>query len=498
MEIQLSQRLRALWSSHRLPWVIIGLGLILRLVQYASNRSLWLDEALLALNIINRSFLELLQPLDYNQGAPIGFLMLEKLAVQAFGTSEYALRLFPLIAGILSLFLFYVVARRYITSTATPIALSLFAISGPLIYYSSEVKQYSTDVAIMLILYSVTIYVTSERIAASRIALFGVVGAIAIWFSHPSVFVLGGIGITLALFCIGKKDYERLARLSPAYLLWAVSFCVFYFVSLRSLSNNQALLNFWAAGFMPFPPSSISDVKWFSDTFFKMFNDPVGLSLKGIAALTFLVGCVSMFAEKKERFALLLSPPLLVLLASALHKYPFRGRLLLFIVPSLLLFIAEGAKEIMDRTRNRLHVVGPLLLCLLFFHPLLSAAHDLIKPRDREAIKPVIRYVKEHKQTGELLYLYHASQYAFKYYSGDGSCYDIDCVMGIASPDNWRNYMEDLNKLRGKERVWILFSHVFRRRGDEQKFFINYLESIGTKLDLFEAPGAAVYLYDLS
>ncbi len=64
-----------LFSPPRLPWTIIYFGILVRVVQYLSNRSLWNDEAALALNIVNRSYLELLQPLDYDQGAPIGFYL---------------------------------------------------------------------------------------------------------------------------------------------------------------------------------------------------------------------------------------------------------------------------------------------------------------------------------------------------------------------------------------------------------------------------------------
>ena len=68
-----------------LSWLIIVFGIVVRLVQYLSNRSLWADEAALALNIVNRSYSELGQPLDYDQAAPIGFLWLEKLAIDIFG-----------------------------------------------------------------------------------------------------------------------------------------------------------------------------------------------------------------------------------------------------------------------------------------------------------------------------------------------------------------------------------------------------------------------------
>jgi len=47
---------------------------------YIENRSLWDDEASLALNIVYKNFSELTQVLDYHQAAPIGFLFIRSLA----------------------------------------------------------------------------------------------------------------------------------------------------------------------------------------------------------------------------------------------------------------------------------------------------------------------------------------------------------------------------------------------------------------------------------
>ncbi|MBK8875589.1 MAG: hypothetical protein IPN13_17395 [Bacteroidetes bacterium] len=57
-------------------FIVVGVGL--SILNFMNFRSLWLDEAMLALNIVNKSAMELLQPLDYNQVAPIGFLLIEK------------------------------------------------------------------------------------------------------------------------------------------------------------------------------------------------------------------------------------------------------------------------------------------------------------------------------------------------------------------------------------------------------------------------------------
>src|SRR5688500_9732578 len=62
-------------------------------------RSLWTDEATLALNIATRPFGELLTPLDYHQTAPVGYLWAARAATGLFGVSEHSLRLVPLLAG---------------------------------------------------------------------------------------------------------------------------------------------------------------------------------------------------------------------------------------------------------------------------------------------------------------------------------------------------------------------------------------------------------------
>ena len=79
------------------------MGAVLRLRVYSNGRSLWFDESLLALNILHRSTAGIFRPLDYHQGAPLGFLFLLKLATKIGGGSEFALRAIPLLAALISL-----------------------------------------------------------------------------------------------------------------------------------------------------------------------------------------------------------------------------------------------------------------------------------------------------------------------------------------------------------------------------------------------------------
>src|SRR5688572_28681353 len=78
----------------------LGVGAALRLFALGSGASLYVDEAMLALNIGTRSLSGLLRPLDYGQTAPIAFLWAERLVVALAGMSEVSLRAIPFLAGI--------------------------------------------------------------------------------------------------------------------------------------------------------------------------------------------------------------------------------------------------------------------------------------------------------------------------------------------------------------------------------------------------------------
>jgi len=484
---------------------MIAIGVVLRLIQYSLNRSLWLDESLLALNIVNKTFIELLGPLDYYQVAPIGFLFIQKIILLLLGNSEYVLRLFSLIAGVASLFLLYHLARRCIREEGALIAVGLFSLSGHLIYYSSEVKQYSSDVTVTLLLLAVIIYIRQKKFTNLSIVFFGAIGGIAVWFSLPSVFVLAGAGCTLSVFSLVRRDWSTNNRLLITYFIWLMSFVIFYLIYSRNISTNlEKQQFFWDYNFMPFPPLSISDVKWYGKTFFDIFKSPLSLPLPGLGAIAFLLGAVSIFSRDKQLFFILLSPVFFVLFASALHLYPFTGRLITFIVPSILLFIGESVVFLGENTKNYSGVIKIILVGLLFFGPLTTAASHTVKKTGyaimpNEDIKSVMKYVKEYKKQDDVLYLYCFSVYPFWYYSERYGFTNTAYIRGIYSTHDWNKYLDDVQKLRGNKRVWLIFSHTYKLKGSgDMTFILNHLDCFGTRLDSFKSVGAEVYLYDLS
>ncbi|GAH12640.1 unnamed protein product, partial [marine sediment metagenome] len=253
-------------------------------------------------------------------------------------------RLFPMIAGIISLFLFLKVAQKFMTRTALPIALILFAVGEHLIYFSSEVKQYSSDVAITLLLILITFNILNKKFNSNYIILFGFIGAISFWLSNPAVFTFGAAALVLLLSIVQKKEWGDLIWLLIAGIIALVSFSVNYLISLQVLGTNKELLDAFQHSFMPLLPDSFADLKWFGYCFLRIFKNPLGLSIYELllAVLSFFVGCTVMFYKQRKVLLILILPIILTLIASGLKKYPFEGRLLLFIAPSMFLIIAEG------------------------------------------------------------------------------------------------------------------------------------------------------------
>lgn len=477
-----------------LSWVVLCLGIILRLSAYIHNRALWGDEIPVARNIEERTYSALLQPLSYDQAAPVGFLMLERLAVQVFGDNEYALRLAPFLAGVLSLFLFFWLARKCLSPAGTLIALFFFGIAGKLVYYSSEVKQYSTDVAIALLLLLIAVSVYSKKLEWRSATAFGVLGATAIWFSHPCVFVLAGIGTTLTFYNAYRKNWTNAAFISTAGLMWTASFVGTYLVTLREAVSSNYLLDFWGSSgaFMPLSILSVSDALWFVRTFVLTLKNPGGFSLPVLAAFVFLAGFVSACISKKKYLLLLLSPIPFALAASALHKYPFSDRLVLFIVPSLLVFVAEGIGTVWPRAP----LIGLALLVLLSFQPVVSAVHTAINQDSREDIKPALGYLRQHWQQGDAIYVYYAAKYQFRYYAERYGFSDVGSVKGRKA-DELGTFANGVDALRGKRRVWALFLVDTEGRVKERATLLQELDNAGARLDSFELAGGSVYLYDL-
>lgn len=531
-------------AAQAVPVALIALvifGAALRVYAYAGNPSLWLDEAALAHNVIGRSFAGLLAPLDRQQVAPLGFLWLERGAVSLFGSSEYALRLVPLLASLAALPLFALVARRLLAPIAAIFALALFATATPLLYFAAEMKQYSLDVAVVLALFALALpkAEATDRasrarfISARRLTAVAVAGIVAPWLSQPSVFVLGGVALYLALPYVHTGSVERrtAARsLAPVYLLWALSGGVSILRSLSEVtpSDRADLQRFWERGFLPISKGAMASAHWLGTTAHDVFGWLFPPIVAVVAIVLFVLGIVALVRRHDGSAMLLLAPLALVLVASALRLYPVSFRLLLFTTPSLLLATGAGAEWLLTiagslgagratgasgeysasgegpvlatRRSNPLASAGTLGVTAALALLAARSAMTMVEiPFYREELRPIVHYLAEHRERDDAIYVYYASAPAFEYYAARDGIPRSAYRVGSCSRDDWRRYVSEIAELRGRPRVWFVLSHPYNKSGiREDSLFLQYFSTVGRRIDSASAVGAELSLYDMN
>ena len=483
--------------------LLLLLGAVLRLRQYLMGRSLWADEAMLALNIVDRGFAGMFQPLDYDQGAPIGFLLVEKLFNTILGKHEFVLRLFPFLVGSTSLLLFYLLLKRITSGAGLLIALALFVFNPRLIYYSSEVKQYILDVAVTILLLLIAVPVFHPSAQRKDYVWLTLAGLLALWFSHAALFVLAGIGFALVVIALQQRDGSKLRFVIGMGVIWLLNTAFLYLLILKDLSQNAYVKEYWQGAFLPMPPWS--DPGWFM----KILNENIGIQF-GIPYAVFvvfflaLVGWVILWFHQRGYALTFASILLVTLVASALQFYPALERMILFLVPIGLLLVGKAVEVLYQRVQ-RFHTLGAFSILFLagylLYGPVLTSFQNFIEPKYFEHIRPTMAFMRNGWKDGDALYVSHGALPAFRFYAPFYGLENISYEFGKREDyKNPQNILTQLDTFKGQARVWILLSHVYEKEDfNERDFILDYLNGIGEKKREFRVPGTSVflYLYDL-
>jgi len=368
----------------------VALGVFLRIGRYLTNYPIWGDEAFLALNFLRRGYLDLLSPLEYGQICPILFLWAELTAVKLFGFSEMSLRLFPLICGVGSVFLFRRVAGSLLDGPALLLAMAIFAVSIHPIRHSADAKPYASDLLVALGLLALAIEWRRSSERTGWLWLLVGFAPIALAASYPAALVEGGIGLALA------PSVLRTRRRGPkivfaVYVLAVVgTFAALYVGYMHRQQTGVSLPDlqrYWADSFPPLDsPARLAS--WLIATHAgRMFAYPGG-GARGASSATLLLvllGAVVLWRRgHRTILALLVMPMVVALAAAALRLFPYGGeaRLMQYVAPAICLMAGLGLSTLLGwfpRPAGRaaairvaaitLGVAGVVLLADDFRHP---------------------------------------------------------------------------------------------------------------------------------
>ncbi len=517
-------------STFVLTAFVLGAAVLLRLDQYLAGRSLWLDESLLALNVIGRPIAELSEPLSLSQGAPFGFLAAAKLSVLALGTSELALRLVPLLAGLAALGLFYLLARRVLGTRGALLALGLFACSQTLIVYSVEFKQYSTEVAATLALLLAAIPLGHQT--ARRYLAVSALGAVLLWFAYTSVFFLTAIAIAYALAFALSRRWRDFGASAAASLLWLSSGLAMYAVSYDNLDAVQPSETL-AGSSISAVLSRLVDTTTLIGFGAGFYRDTRAHELIALVAVALCLTGAIVLLRTKPYVALMLGLPVVFMFAAvAVGRYPVFERTVLVAVPAMIIGIAAGASFVVRRIPAPAGAaVGVGLAVLLLAYPVRDAIDGIGEVRGHnQGTRLLVHELVERWRPGDTLYVHYAAQYAFRYYA-ECDCLDAAVaspapplsfadrstigpnlwhpallsrqpslvIGGRHRPGDTEGYLRELDELADRRRVWILSSHW------ESDWEQEYLETLlprrlgryGTQRELITDGAGRLLLYDL-
>ena len=453
---------------------LLVVGITLRVLQYLANRSIYRDEAALALNLRWRTWGDLLSPLDFAQASPPGHLFLLKGLVSLLGDHEYVLRFPSLIAGIATVVIFFKLAQRCLPPLGAALAVAFLALSPAAVHWSADAKQYSAGLLSTALILFLVVGNTSARV----LLLAGLLS----WFSEGAVFVLAGVGVALFL----RRDpraaavvtgWALLAGASVAFGLWTTNGEV-----------REYLQDFWQASFIQYGTLD-ETLTSFLILPLQAIGYPMGFAFPEMFAALLTIGWGGWYLRHRSLSGLLVAPIALTMAAAALGQYPFGGsgfggRTILFLVPIGYLLLAGGTIAAL-RWKLPVGVVLAVLLLSCLSPPMKSLPHGIDNQRG------LILYAVERANPGDRVYVDFFSTQVLEYYRPRWNFPSVVFIPGGCTPGAWPLSRGDLHLLQGG-RVWIVESIP-----PDASRLSEFLAGAGHKLDGRIDPPGAVTLIDV-
>ena len=475
-----------------LTWGIIVTGVLLRIAVFFQCDSMFADEANVARNIFERSYISLTRPLDYYQYAPPVFLWVIKACTSVFGFSEYAYRLFPFICGLLSIVVLNKVLKYYTNYRGAWYVIFLMA-TGPIyVHYGDATKQYIPDSLISLLLVWLALKnAVKDRSDLSLFLIWTFAGSIAIWSSMPSVFILAGVGCYYLTDIVKSKNYLKFRFLVPTGAIWGLQFAFYYIFILQPQANSDYLQNFHKDYFF-YWPANFAILSKDIDLFFSFIATAGGhLVIAMLLHIVCIILAVIYISRRHLSLLLLLVIPILaVLFAASLHQYTLIPRVILFAMPLLLILIGAGLERILSFVPvilNLLIMVVAVINVVNF-----NALRNFIIPMQQEEAKQSLDFLIARNISGKQLYVEQLGVPAYIYYTSIHPRKDRwKALIGADTLVEWNINFDSLAKTFPKKAAMLYSWDDEWKIGEQQRL----IRLNTTLVDSNIVKGSRVYIY---
>jgi Dolichyl-phosphate-mannose-protein mannosyltransferase len=429
---------------------ILGLLIVATVLTriHSMDKSLWGDEAWVANAILEPTINETIYYRSWLQTCPPLFLVLNRFIIRVLGVSNETFRLVPVLFGIASIIPMIYVASRLLRPFFLLVAIFLFVFCPELVPYTHELKQYSTDVFVSLMLVSLGLMYLNRQSKAVLYFWLAIFAILSFLSYQALIFIPGMLFVTLVSLRRGdsRQDvlWDRWIDALAVALSGLVVSIVNYFVFIKP--NKQPLLDmFWRSEF--FHGEGVWDLLVFYATRFLHLASLLFLTqlyssqrvLQIFICSILIVGVSTLYVrglmrdkEKLEQAIFLSMPIICVNFLNIVGLYPLgTTRLMLFLTPIVIVLFVYGLQSVSygvsrvlptvsqaNKVQDALGALSLIVLVpLLCLYINLKGTSPLFRSEPEEDSERGVRYLSQTVQPDDVVYIHASMREQFKLYS---------------------------------------------------------------------------------
>jgi len=317
------------------------------------NESLWLDE-LWSTHVKLGNIILLGRQVLYDSHPPFYYLFMFSW-IRLFGDSELSIRIPPLIFGVLSIFLTYKLALRFVGKKGAFLTAFLMSLTPVHIWYSQEARHYSAILFFLLL--SIFSYYKLRESRSNSTWYFVYFGSLfSAAFSHFYVSVYLGI---ISIMCLSKINKTKRNVLMLNILIIV---CLVAYLEMKSILGGSTTglghlrpftpIELWMLFFNWFLlGNSLWNINPYGSNPSVIVHKPLMFFIQVVFFAFFINGVIQILKESKERkdlepLALILyvfSLPLFLLCLNFIgFKNTYIERSVFVVLPFFYILIAKG------------------------------------------------------------------------------------------------------------------------------------------------------------
>jgi len=239
--------------------------------------------------------------------------------------------------------------------------------------------------------------------------------------------------------------------------------------------------------------------EWFVNVWQAFLTSPLSIEANAVIVFAlFIIGIGYLMRRNWQISTVIVLTLVFALLASGFHKYSLLGRMLLFAIPLFVIAISAGMAGFGSLFKHQYLSIAiqGLFAVHLMWAPVGISLDEFANPKYREHIKPTLEYLSNYIKDDDLIYVYHNTGPAFRFYAPKFGLDTANYIIGNDHSFEPEEYRDELDMLVGNKRVWLIFSHVYEEDDfNEKDYIIAYADQIGDKIREFRVSSTSIFLY---